>query len=128
MEYERLRVILHGSVLAAGGSNRFVVHGDAGSLFKRRPDRQEDQLKAGLGPADADWGRDPDPMIFYDDKGGREDIVTPSGDQSAFYRAVADAIMGRAPNPVPPSEASAVMFLIEAAARSAAEGRAVRPV
>jgi predicted dehydrogenase len=127
MEYERLRVILHGSVLAAGGSNRFVVHGDRGSLVKPLADRQEDQLKAGIYPGSADWGNDPDPMLFHDGNGVPEEIATPAGDQSLFYRTVADAIAGRASNPVPPAQAVSVMSVIEAAVRSAADGRAVMP-
>ncbi|RYE72282.1 MAG: oxidoreductase, partial [Oxalobacteraceae bacterium] len=43
LEFGSMRAILHCSVLVAGGSNRFAVHGETGSLLKRLPDQQEAQ-------------------------------------------------------------------------------------
>ena len=57
LDYPGLRVVLHASMLVAGGSPRFLVHGEAGSLIKRGPDPQEQQLLAGLAPAAAGMGR-----------------------------------------------------------------------
>lgn len=44
------RAILHASMLVSRRSARFIVHGSLGSLVKRNPDLQEDQLKAERGP------------------------------------------------------------------------------
>ena len=44
----------------------------------------------------------------------------------AYYAGLRDALRGRAPTPVPPREALAVMALMDCAMRSAAEGRPLR--
>lgn len=125
MEYDRLRVILRCSMLSAGGANRFIVHGEPGSLLKRLPDQQEELLRAGARPGSTNWGRDPDPILFYENDLPCVEVATPSSDQSEFYRAVTDAIHGKAQNPLPPVDAIAVMAIIEAATKSAVEGRAI---
>ena len=48
LNYPGLRVVLHASMIAAGGSPRFLVHGDKGSLVKHGIDQQEAQLLAGM--------------------------------------------------------------------------------
>lgn len=131
LEYPRLRVILHAGMLAAGGSARFVVHGGAGSLVKARADRQEAQLLAGMRPGAPGWGEDPDELQWFgvDDDGQQrgERWPAPAGDQRRYYARVADAIRGRGANPVSPLQAVALMAVLEAAAESAAQGRALAP-
>ena len=127
LDYESLRVVLHSSMQAGGGSSRFTVHGDRGSLIKASADRQEDQLKEGILPGDESWGIDPDEMTFFDGVGGVEKIATPRGDQCSFYRKLQRAVVENKPelNPVQPHEAIALMALLEAARISNEEGRAV---
>lgn len=124
LEYGARRVVLHASMLAAGGSARFVVHGERGSLVKPRADQQEAQLLAGVVPGSPGWGADGDDLIFHDGEGSRR-LTTPSGDQRRYYMGVRDAVLGHGDNPVPPAQAIAVMAVLEAAQRSADEGRAV---
>ncbi len=50
-------------MLVAGGSSRFTVHGDKGSVIKARADQQESL--AGVVPGSAGWGDD-DPLVIYD--------------------------------------------------------------
>ena len=50
LEYSRLRVILHASMLVAAPLPRFIVHGHAGSWIKYGLDAQERQLNAALTP------------------------------------------------------------------------------
>lgn len=126
LHYGSMRAVLHASMLVGGGTHRFIVHGEKGSLVKRRLDPQETQLLAGLRPGDSGWGVDDDAMIFFDGEGER-DVQTPAGDQSRYYRAVAQAICGAAPNPVTPLQAMAVMAIIEAAEQSSASERSVAP-
>lgn len=124
LRYPALRVVLHASMLAAGGVARFTVHGRGGSVTKAAMDPQEAQLLAGLRPGDAGFGIDPDPLLHFDGDGGApRAIPAPQGDQSRFYAGVRDAIRGIAPNPVPPLESLAVMAVIEAAVASARSGR-----
>ncbi|WP_046656853.1 oxidoreductase [Lysobacter capsici] len=126
LDYGQRRVILHASMLAAGGSARFTVHGERGSLVKPRADQQEAQLLAGVVPGSPGWGADGDDLIFHDGEGSRR-LTTPSGDQRRYYMAVFDAIRERGDNPVTPTQALAVMAVLEAAVESAATGRATAP-
>jgi predicted dehydrogenase len=119
------RVILHAGMLVAGGSARFLVHGERGSLVKRAADRQEVQLKAGITPGAAGWGADPDAMLYYDGSAAPRTFPTPAGDQRQYYIGIERALRGLGPNPVPAQEALAVMALLEAAQQSAHDGRSV---
>ena len=118
-----LRVILHASMLVAGGSPRFVVHGERGSLIKREADRQEAQLKAGIVPGADGWGNDPDAMQFYAGIAPPRDVATPPGDQRQYYLGIERALRGLGPNPVTAEEALNVTLVLEAAQQSARESR-----
>jgi predicted dehydrogenase len=122
LHYGAMRVILHASVLAAGGHRRFVVHGDRGTLVKPSGDVQEAQLIAGMAPGAPGWGIDPDPLLLFDGTGGRVTRDATPGDQRAYYLQVAAAIREDAPNPVTPLQAIAVIAVIEAAFASARSG------
>lgn len=126
LEFGPRRAILQIGMLAAGGTTRFLAHGARGSLVKAQPDPQEAQLLAGLRPGDVGWGIDDDPLRVIDGSVERA-VAAPRGDQSQFYAAVRDALLGYGGNPVLPAEAIAVMAVLEAAFRSAREGRAVVP-
>ena len=125
LEYDVRRVVLHAGMLVAGGSNRFVVHGETGSLVKRQPDRQEAQLLAGMRPGAPGWGADPDDMLFYDASGADRTVASVDGDQRQYYTRIAEALAGRGANPVPSAQAVATMAVIDAAIRSARTGRVV---
>jgi len=126
LEFGARRAILQIGMLAAGGTTRFLAHGTRGSLIKARPDPQEAQLLAGLRPGDAGWGVDDDPLWIIDGSMERA-VAAPRGDQSQYYAAVRDALLGYGSNPVTPTQAIAVMAVLEAAFRSAREGRAITP-
>ncbi|MGI4957876.1 MAG: oxidoreductase [Janthinobacterium lividum] len=125
LEYDVRRVVLHAGMLVAGGSNRFVAHGETGSLVKRRLDRQEAQLMAGLRPGAPGWGADPDDMLFYDATGTERTLASVAGDQRVYYTRIFEALTGRGVNPVPPAQAVATMAVIDAAILSARTGRVV---
>ncbi|MGF2509219.1 Gfo/Idh/MocA family oxidoreductase, partial [Ralstonia pseudosolanacearum] len=116
LHYGERRVILHASMLVAGGAPRWIVHGTRGSFIKQGMDRQEAQLLAGMAPGAAGWGSDHDAARLIDGASAAvTEIAAPAGDQRAYYAAVRDAIGGAAPNPVPPVQAVAVMAVLEAA-------------
>ncbi|MEI2454926.1 MULTISPECIES: oxidoreductase [Lysobacter] len=121
LEYGRRRAILHASMLVAGGSARFTVHGQRGSAVKTLADRQEAQLLAGMRPGALEWGRDEDPLIVYDDAGTHR-LPAPAGDQGRYYAGIRDAVLGRGANPVTPAQALAVMAVLETAEAAAAHG------
>lgn len=129
LDYGPLRVILHAATLTCARGPRFIVHGDAGSLVKYGMDPQEAALRAGGDPGMPGWGED-DPDLYAQltraDGHGRP-VPTEPGCYQRFYAGVADALLGRAPMPVPATQARQVMCLLEAAQRSAAQGRTVCP-
>ena len=122
LEYPTRRVVLQASMLVAGGSPRFAVHGDKGSLIKQGIDQQEAQSLAGMIPGAAGWGEDLDDMQFFDANGDVRAVPTPPGDHRIYYAGIRDALRGLAPNPVPPLEALAVLAVLEAAIQAAATG------
>jgi predicted dehydrogenase len=124
LDYGARRVVLRASALAAGGSDRFVVHGTGGTLVKRGLDPQEAQLIAGMRPGAEGWGEDGDPLVVHDGDGARSIPATP-GDQREFYRHVLAALQGSGPGPVRPIEALAVMAVLDAGITSAREGKSV---
>jgi len=127
LRYPRTRVHLHAGSLVPGGGLRFAVHGSAGSWSKHGLDPQEDALRAGQRPGGADWGRDPQPgrLLRLDDDGRMRPCAGPQphGDYPAYYAAVAAAITGHGPVPVPAQEALQVMRLIELGLASARQRR-----
>lgn len=126
LRYPTLRVILHGSLLAAAADLRMAVHGTKGSFVKLGLDAQEDALKRGLTPADEGFGVDPRPGTLTRAEGDAltsETVQGRRGDYAAYYAGVRDAILTGAANPVPAREALQVMELLDLAARSAAERR-----
>lgn len=118
LSYGERRVVLHAGMLVGGGTHRFTVHGDAGSIVKHAIDRQEAQLLAGMVPGAPGWGDDPDPLVFHDGTAPPREIATLPGDQRRYYSGIADAINGTGANPVPPIEALWVMAIVEAAVQS----------
>ena len=125
LEFPRCYAVLHASMLAAGGSPRFLVHGEKGSLLKRGPDPQEGQLRSGVVPGSSDWGVDPDPLWHWNEEGRERAIPTPRGDQRSYYSLLREAVLGRGPNPVPPEQAMAVMAVLESGLQSARTGARV---
>lgn len=119
LDYGTLHVVLHIDSHAAGGTHRFVVHGDAGSLVKHLPDRQDQQVGEGLRPGHPEWGVDPDPLTHFRPDGTSANLQVPRGDHGQFYKAVRDALRAGRPNPVPSIQAVAVMAILDACAQSA---------
>jgi len=128
LHFGERRAILHASMLVAGGTPRWIVHGTRGTFIKQRMDQQEAQLLAGMQPGAQGWGMDDDAGLLIDGATSAEtSIATPAGDQRAYYAAVRDAILRQRTNPVPPVQAVAVMAVIEAAVAAAETGAMAVP-
>ena len=128
LRYGEMVATLGAGSLVSGGSARFSVHGERASVIKPKPDIQEDQLRAGVVPCSPDWGLDPDDAQLYDGTtGDTRTLKAVRGDQRGYYVALHEALLGRAPNPVPPEQGATVMAIIEAAFRSDEDGRRVVP-
>ncbi len=124
-----LRVVLHATTLAAHAAPRYIVHGTRGSYIKRGVDPQEDALRAGGRPGDADWGADPidGELTVVRDDGRIQTRVAPTvaGNYVGYYAAIRNAIHGEGPNPVTPDQAVELMELLDLGRQSATEGRAL---
>ncbi len=81
LNYERLRVILHASLLVSGGVARSVIHGTRASWAKHGADVQEKQLVAGIRPNAVGFGVDPNPGILYDGATGEQTEIPAPGRQ-----------------------------------------------
>ena len=123
LRYDRLRVTLHMSQLCAAHGLRFAVHGSEGSYIKHGLDPQEPQALAGMCPAHAEWGIDPNCGVLTDAALAESDVANQAGDYPAYYAALRDAICGEGANPVPLDQALNVMRVIDAGLLSAAERR-----
>ncbi len=123
LRYGEMVATLGAGSLVSGGTTRFAVHGDRASVVKQKPDIQEDQLRAGVVPGSQDWGLDPDDAVLYEGASGDPRALKAArGDQRGYYVALREALLGRAPNPVPPEQGATVMAIIEASLRSDEQG------
>ena len=127
LDYGRLRAILHGASVVREPGPRFAVHGDGGSFLKSGMDPQEDALRAGARPGAAGWGEDsPENYgLLVRAEGERQRVRTAAGSYTSYYDGIARALLEGSPVPVDPADSRDGLRVIEAASKSAAEGRRV---
>src|SRR4051794_9581493 len=108
---------------------RFRVTGIQGSYTVAGPmDGQEAALVAGRTPADlgADWGAEPPERWGRFSRGDDgQTVPTLPGRWDTFYPAFARAVRGDGAVPVDPRDAVATATVLDAARRSATEGRVI---
>jgi len=120
LHYGPMRACLRSSTLVAAPRPRFAMHGTAGSFVKHGLDPQEMQLKSGLRPGDPGFGETSEQGTLVDADGNARSIPTERGNYLAFYDAVAAAILGEAPVPVPAEDARDGLAIIDLARRASA--------
>ena len=141
LHYSGLRTYLRASMLASRPGAHFVVHGTQGSFVKFGLDPQEDALKRGERPGDANnWGMEPQEAwgtLIFGNTGSPQDrgvppqvcserrIPTEAGDYCGYYENVRDTILGKASLAVTPEAALCVMRVLELAVQSSCERRVV---
>lgn len=122
LTYPQHRVILHGTMLAAAESARYIVHGSRGSYVKYGLDPQEERLKNGERLPQEDWGYDMRDGVLTRVEGEEqveETWLTVPGNYPAYYAGIRDALNGNGENPVPARQAIQIMELIELGIESA---------
>src|SRR5215211_6893677 len=129
--YGRLRVLLRASMEVRDPGPRFEVHGDRGSFVKWGMDLQEAAMRDGARPGDPGWGSEPPERhgALTIEVGGLElrgRLASAPGAYQDFYAAMAAAVAGQGPVPVPAAEARDTVLVIERALASAHEGRVVK--
>lgn len=119
LRYPERRVLLHASKLVAEHQLRFAAHGTRASWIKHGIDPQEAATVAGETPGGEGWGHDPVMGILT--RAGEAPVAMPNakGNYRLFWQALATAVRGEGPNPVPASDAVAVMEVLDAGLRSA---------
>jgi scyllo-inositol 2-dehydrogenase (NADP+) len=120
---------LWASLVVARGGPRLRLVGLGGTYEKHGLDGQEAALRAGQRPG-PDWGAEPPAgwgrlATAGDGPPRDEPVATEPGAYPAFYAGLRDALVSGGPLPVPAADGVAVLAVIEAARRSAAEGRVV---
>ncbi|HSU14588.1 Gfo/Idh/MocA family oxidoreductase [Longimicrobium sp.] len=114
------------SSVSADDNGRFRVLGSRAAYVKHHLDVQESILRAGGRPGAADWGEEPPEHWGRLGAGEQwEPVPTARGNYPAYYAAIAAALRAGTPPPVDPTDAIAVLKIIEAARRSAAERHVV---
>ena len=122
LSYPQRRIVLHGTMLAAAESARYIIHGARGSYVKFGLDPQEERLKNGERLPQEDWGYDMRDGVVTRAEGEalvEETVLTLPGNYPAYYGAIRDALNGSGENPVPASQAIQIMELIELGIESA---------
>jgi len=125
LHYADKEIILHASALSALPPPRFTVHGTRGSYVISGLDVQEDQLKAGLRPGAAGFGKNPPGWLREADNAGdrQAELATQDGDYAGFYRALADTLLDGKPFPIAAQDAVNVMRIIDLAMASHVQGQ-----
>ena len=122
LSYPQRRIVLHGTMVAAAESARYIIHGTRGSYVKFGLEPQEDRLKNGERLPQEDWGYDMRDGVVTRVEGEElveETLLTIPGNYPAYYAAIRDALNGTGENPVPASQAIQIMELIELGIESA---------
>jgi predicted dehydrogenase len=103
------------------------VLGTRAAYAKQDADVQEAALRSSRHADAPGFGEDPEERWGRVGAGADvRPVKTEKGDYARFYAQTADWLRGGAPPPVDPADAIAVLDLIEAAQRSAAEATVVR--
>lgn len=116
LDYYDFCVHIHASMICASGGPRFRLLGLDGAYIKEQGDIQEDQLRAGISPAHADFGKEPQSSygkILRPDSS--EDVISEQGNWLEYYQQIAQAIKGQAPPPVSELETLTTIKIIEQA-------------
>jgi scyllo-inositol 2-dehydrogenase (NADP+) len=107
---------LWASTLTAERGPRFRVLGGEAAFVKHGLDVQEEALRNGRSPTDADWGEEPRErwgrLVTGD---AQREVPTERGSYGSFYAGVAKSLADGAPPPVDPRDAVAVLELLDEA-------------
>jgi scyllo-inositol 2-dehydrogenase (NADP+) len=119
LRYPTMRAHLRASVLRAAPGPTFAVHGTGGSYVKYGLDPQEEALKAGRTPTEADWDAEPENSYgLLTNAAGVKRIRTVRSSFVRYYENVRDVILGRAQLEVTPAQALNAMRGLELAVES----------
>jgi predicted dehydrogenase len=117
---------LWASAVARIGGPRLRLLGTKGAYEKYGLDNQEPVLAAGGLPTAEGWGLEPEASWgTLASADGEQTVETEPGAYETYYAGIARSLETGTPPPVDPSDSVLGLKVIEAAARSAAEGTVV---
>jgi predicted dehydrogenase len=126
LHYGDKQVVLSASPYMAAENPRFVAQGEHATYIKQGLDGQEEGLKNGANPLQAEFGQEAAHLWGrLHTAEGSSAIPTLQGEYLDFYRQLLDALRHQAPVPVAMADGVEVIRLITLAEQSAAEGRRV---
>lgn len=117
--------ILSVSAASAFTGPRLRLLGTGGGLWIDSLDTQEDALRAGRSPLEADWGTEVDDALIVTGTEPPRALVRERGRWPDYYRGVAASLRGEGPPPVDPRDVVQDLRVIEAAQESGRLGVAV---
>jgi predicted dehydrogenase len=127
LHYLNMRALLRATLLAASPGPTFAVHGTGGSFVKHGHDPQEEALKSGRTPEEANWDSEPPERYgTLTTPDGTRTIPTTPSSFVHYYENIRDAILGKAALAVTPAHALDVMRGLELAVASSQQ-RCVQP-
>jgi scyllo-inositol 2-dehydrogenase (NADP+) len=124
--YEGMKARLTASVMVNAPLPKFLVLGEKGSFIKHGLDVQEKAFKAGQRPEGETWGVEHAEswgMVHLENSA--TSYPTERGDYRAFYKNIAETILGQDELKVKMEEAILVLEIIEAAFLSNQEGKRI---
>lgn len=113
------------SAVAAHRGPRMRVLGARAAYVTEGLDGQEDDLRAGVSPADPRWGAEPPGLLFAGGEG--RPMPSERGAYPRFYAQVSAALRGDGELPVDPSDAVAALEVLDEARRLSERARAPTP-
>ena len=130
LKYDNLKVILKASYLVREPGPKYILHGTEGSFLKWGTDPQEEALKQGQLPDDANWGKEDKSkwgILNTNCKGlhVQGHIETFPGNYQAYYNGIYEAIRYNTLPEVKPELSASVIKIIEAAFQSQNERREI---
>ena len=128
--YPKMRVRLKATCIAREPLPSYILHGMKGSFIQQRSDLQETQLNAGAIPSLKSWcspPSKPDGLLHTEINGEvvRKELTSTPGNYMNYYDDVYRALIGQAPNPVPPEDGIRTIEIIESALQSASQGKII---
>jgi len=128
--YDKMRVRLKATCIARETIPAYTLHGMKGSFLQQRSDMQEQQLLAGEIPSLENWCAAPDVPdgLLHTETDGRmirKQQTSSPGNYMGYYDDLYKSLTGKGPNPVPAEDGIKTIRIIEAALKSAEEGRVV---
>ena len=126
LAYDEHEVVLRSSMLASLPAPRYRLIGAHGNYVKNGVDMQAGQLNDGMLPDNPNYGLDTTEEygILHTGKFAQP-LPTERGTYQTFYHKLAAHLLDGTPMPVPPSDAHAIVTLVEAAQRSHEEQRTI---